>query len=87
MIIAAEAHTNYYDGFVRNCHSTYKNVLKTVAFSIKMGQQLSHKGNKAVRYEMDRQNKLLCEWFLFQSPFVQWVALNFDSPYLYSLTP
>ena len=57
----AEAHTNYYDGFVRNCHSTYKETFKTVAFSIKMGQQLSHVGSASVRYAYDKVNYVRCE--------------------------
>jgi hypothetical protein len=52
---------NFYDGFVRNCHSTYKDVFKTVAFSIKMGQQLSHAGSASVRYAYDRVNYMRCE--------------------------
>jgi hypothetical protein len=55
----SEAHMNYYDGFVRNCHLPYKAVMKTVAFSIKMGQQLSHSGNTALRYSADKSNVFL----------------------------
>ena len=52
---------NFYDGFVRNCHSTYKNVFKTVAFSVKMGQQLSHIGSSSIRDAYDRENTVRCK--------------------------
>ena len=54
----SEAHTNYYDGFVRNCHSTYKHVMKVVAFSVKMGMQLSHINSASVRYSYDKGRQI-----------------------------
>jgi uncharacterized protein (DUF1501 family) len=50
----SEAYTNFYDGFVRNCHNPYKTVLKVIAFSVKMGMQLSHVGSTSLRYGYDR---------------------------------
>eukprot|EP00571_Detonula_confervacea_P017647 CAMPEP_0172312770 /NCGR_PEP_ID=MMETSP1058-20130122/18549_1 /TAXON_ID=83371 /ORGANISM="Detonula confervacea, Strain CCMP 353" /LENGTH=2999 /DNA_ID=CAMNT_0013026315 /DNA_START=101 /DNA_END=9097 /DNA_ORIENTATION=+ len=54
----SEAYTTFYDGFVRNCKSTYKNVLKTMAFSVKMGMQLSHAGSASVRTGYDRGGQI-----------------------------
>lgn len=47
------------DNFIRNCHETYKTVLKNVAFSITMGRQLSHVGSKSLRTAYDKSNSVL----------------------------
>lgn len=52
---------NFYDGFVRNCHSSYKTLMKTIAFSVKMGMQLSSVGSTSFRYGYDRGEQPTCE--------------------------
>ena len=55
----SEAYTYFYDLFVLNSNGTYKNVMKNIAFSVKMGMQLSHVGSTSLRYEYDRSNKII----------------------------
>ena len=55
----SEAYTYFYDYFTRNCKGTYKTLLKEIAFSAKMGMQLSHDGSTSLRYWYDCCNKAL----------------------------
>lgn len=55
----SEAYTYFYDLFVLNSNGTYKNVMKNIAFSVKMGMQLSHVGSTSLRYEYDRSNRII----------------------------
>ena len=55
----SEAYTYFYDLFVLNSNGTYKNVMKNIAFSIKMGLQLSHVGSTSLRYNYDKSGKII----------------------------
>jgi uncharacterized protein (DUF1501 family) len=54
----SEAYTYFYDLFVLNGTTTYREVLKNIAYSIKMGMQLSHSGSTSLRYNYDRSNRI-----------------------------
>jgi hypothetical protein len=51
-----EATLQYYDIFVRNAFGSYRDILKQVAFSPKMGEMLSSINNKSYQYLADRGN-------------------------------
>ena len=50
--------TDYYDLFVKHMVTMYREVLKNIAYSVKMGMQLSHAGSKSLRYYYDGRNKV-----------------------------
>lgn len=54
----SEAYTYFYDLFVLHGTTTYREVLKNIAYSVKMGMQLSHAGSKSLRYYFDGRDKV-----------------------------
>jgi len=48
----------YYDIFVRHAFHSYGNIWREVAFSIKMGQQLTFVGSKSVRTDFDKSGRV-----------------------------
>jgi len=53
-----EGHMYYYDIFVRHAFHSYGNILREVAFGIKMGQQLTFVGSKSVRTDFDKSARV-----------------------------
>ena len=51
----------FYDIFVRNGLGNYRNILREVSFSIKMGQMLSFVGNRALGYSWHARNNIQCK--------------------------
>ena len=54
----AEAFTNYYDIFVRNCFGNYQDVLKEISHSPIMAENLSFLQSKSAAYMWEIQNKI-----------------------------
>ena len=55
----SEAYLYFYDYFSRNCKTDYKKLLKEIAFSAKLGMQLSHAGSASLRYSYDTRGQAL----------------------------
>lgn len=55
---ATEPFLVYYDIFVRNGLGNYKDVLKEVSFSVKMGEYLTYKYNKAIASDWHPRRKI-----------------------------
>lgn len=52
---------SYYDNLVNGCNSSYKEVMKTIAFAVSMGQMLSHVGSASVRTSVDNGGQIRCK--------------------------
>ena len=49
-----ETNVDYYDIFVRNAFGNYRDILKQVSFSQRMGRMLSFLNNKSLQYYVNR---------------------------------
>mmetsp|Transcript_12321 Transcript_12321/g.18256 ORF Transcript_12321/g.18256 Transcript_12321/m.18256 type:complete len:99 (+) Transcript_12321:1626-1922(+) len=76
----------YYDIFVRHAFHSYGNILREVAFGIKMGQQLTFVGSKSVRTDFDKSGRVYFFPSSAHSPFrVSFIITSFSSSELFAI--